>query len=81
MGKWNRWQERQRVPWLLSLAEPAGVDRHIKVGLGKPSAFLLTFDRKGINRTTYHLCLYTPDENFHNSVPKCVLLSEEKTPP
>lgn len=65
--KWNRWQKLRRTPCLLSPAGPAGVDRHIKLGVGKLSAFpFLTFGRKGISGTVYLLCLNViSDEKLH----------------
>lgn len=59
----------------------AGVDRHIKVGVGKLSAFpLLTFDWKGINGTTYLFCLnISPEQKCHQiHVPTCVLKQRNK---
>lgn len=67
--EWSRWEEWQKIPWLLWLAGPPGVDKHIKVGVGKLSAFsILTFDRKGINRTTYLLCLNIISEEKFNQI-------------
>lgn len=71
----------QRTPWLISPAGPAGVDRHVNVGVGKLSAFpFLTFGRKGISRTAYLLCLnvISNEKIASDSVPKCVLKSKEK---